>query len=68
MSTSLSSKLSLEFTSYQLDHLKHILRDQISATQAEIDYSEAVDHQLTNRLLLEISLLERLNEASPSAF
>ena len=60
------SETAIEVTSYQLQHLKHLVQTKLAETQAIIDGEGPTDHPLTNRLLLERALLERIQEAENS--
>ena len=60
------SKTSVEFTSYQLQQLKSFVRAKLANTQAIIDGEGPTDHPLTNQLLWECALLERIQEAENS--
>ena len=63
MPTSLYSELSLELTHFQLEYLRRIVQAQLAKTQAIVDAEGPIDHPLTDWLLIESSLLDRINEA-----
>jgi hypothetical protein len=60
------SKTAVEFSNYQLSTLKSFVKAKLAETQAIIDGEGPTDHPLTNQLLWECALLERIREAERS--